>query len=37
VSFVRKKNKWYLINDDKIEEHELPSEGGFYFMVYNQK
>lgn len=36
VSFVRKKRKWYLINDDKIEEHELPSEGGFYFMVYNQ-
>lgn len=35
VSFVKRKSKWFLINDEIIKEHELPPEGGFYFMVYS--
>ena len=34
VSFVKRRNKWFLINDENIEEHDLPPEGGYYFMVY---
>ena len=37
VSFVKRRNKWNLIDDETIKEHELPDEGGFYFMVYNLK
>lgn len=37
VSFVKRKNKWLLINDEHMKEHELPEEGGFYLMVYNLK
>jgi uncharacterized UBP type Zn finger protein len=37
VSFVKRRNKWFLINDDSIKEHELPDEAGYYFMVYNLK
>lgn len=37
VSFVKRKNKWFLLNDESVEEHELPDEAGFYFMVYNLK
>ena len=37
VSFVKRRNKWNLIDDETIKEHELPEEGGFYFMVYNLK
>jgi len=37
VSFVKRKNKWFLIDDDTIQEHELPEEAGYYFMVYNLK
>jgi hypothetical protein len=37
VSFVKRKNKWFLIDDDTIQEHSLPEEAGYYFMVYNLK
>ena len=37
VSFVKRKNKWFLIDDDTIQEHELPEEAGYYFMIYNLK
>jgi len=37
VSFVKRKNKWFLLNDESIQEHELPLEAGHYFMVYNLK
>ena len=35
ISFVKRRNKWFLMNDEHMEEHELPEEGGFYLMVYN--
>tara|TARA_B000000441_G_scaffold78118_1_gene53066 strand:- start:3514 stop:4290 length:777 start_codon:yes stop_codon:yes gene_type:complete len=35
VSFVKRRNKWLLANDENVEEHELPKEASFYFMVYN--
>ena len=37
VSFVKRRNKWFLVDDDTIQEHELPNEAGYYFMVYNLK
>jgi len=37
VSFVKLRNKWHLIDDETIRQHDLPEEGGFYFMVYNLK
>jgi ubiquitin C-terminal hydrolase len=37
VSFVKRRNKWFLMNDEHMEAHELPGEGGFYLMVYNLK
>ena len=37
VSFVKKRNKWFFINDEMVREEELPDEAGFYFMVYNLK
>jgi ubiquitin C-terminal hydrolase len=37
ISFVKRKNKWFLLNDENIKEHELPNEAGHYFMVYNLK
>ena len=37
VSFVKRRNKWLLANDENVEEHELPEEASFYFMVYNLK
>jgi hypothetical protein len=37
VSFVKRRNKWFLMNDEQMEAHELPGEGGFYLMVYNLK
>jgi hypothetical protein len=37
VTFAKRKNKWFLINDETIKEHELPDEAGYYFMVYNLK
>ena len=35
VSFVKRRNKWFLIDDNTIREHPLPEEAGYYFMVYN--
>jgi hypothetical protein len=35
VSFVKRRNKWFLVDDDTIKEHPLPNEAGYYFMVYN--
>jgi ubiquitin C-terminal hydrolase len=37
VSMIKRKNKWFLIDDDSINECELPGETGYYFMVYNLK
>ena len=37
VSFIKRKPKWFFINDAHVREHELPEEGGFYFMLYNLK
>jgi ubiquitin C-terminal hydrolase len=37
VSFVKRKNTWFLIDDESVREHPLPQEAGFYFMVYNLK
>jgi len=37
VSFVKRRNKWFLLNDESVQEHELPLEAGHYFMVYNLK
>jgi ubiquitin C-terminal hydrolase len=37
VSFVKRRNKWFLVDDDTIKEHPLPNEAGYYFMVYNLK
>lgn len=37
VAFVKRKNKWILLNDETIEERNLPLEGGHYFMIYNLK
>lgn len=34
ASFVKRKNTWYFINDAHVQEHELPEEAGYYFMVY---
>lgn len=37
ISFIKRKTKWFFINDAHVREHELPEEGGFYFMMYNLK
>jgi ubiquitin C-terminal hydrolase len=37
VSFVKRRNKWFLMDDDAVQEHELPNEAGYYFMIYNLK
>ena len=37
VSFVKRRNKWFLMDDDSVKEHPLPDEAGYYFMVYNLK
>lgn len=34
VSFVKRRNKWFLANDESIEEHDLPKEASFYMMFY---
>jgi hypothetical protein len=34
VSFVKRRNKWFLLNDDSTEECELPEEAGHYVMIY---
>ena len=37
VGFVKRRNKWYFVNDDHITQQDLPEEAGHYFMVYNLK
>jgi len=37
MSFVKRRNKWFLLNDEMVREEELPDQAGFYFMVYNLK
>jgi ubiquitin C-terminal hydrolase len=37
MSFVKRRNMWFCINDEMVREEELPDQGGFYFMVYNLK
>ncbi len=37
VSFVKNKNKWFIINDTSIKQMDLPEEASYYFMVYNLK
>ena len=37
VSFAKRQNKWFCINDEMVREEELPDQAGFYFMVYNLK
>ena len=37
VSFVKRRDKWFCINDEMVREEELPDQAGFYFMVYNLK
>ena len=35
VSFVKHADKWYYINDDFVNEAELPTTAGHYVLVYN--
>ena len=37
VNFVKRRNKWFMIDDESVQEHPLPDEAGYYFMVYNLK
>jgi ubiquitin C-terminal hydrolase len=37
VSFTKRRDKWFCINDEMVREEELPDQAGFYFMVYNLK
>ena len=37
VGLVKRRNKWFLADDESIREHPLPEEAGYYFMVYNLK
>jgi uncharacterized UBP type Zn finger protein len=37
VSFVNHGKKWYYINDDFVEEVDLPTSAGYYVLVYNLK
>jgi len=37
VSFVKHTDKWYYINDDFVNEANLPNSGGHYVLVYNLK
>lgn len=37
VSFVRHEDKWYLANDEILNEVNLLTSGGHYVMVYNLK
>lgn len=37
VSFVKRKDTWYFINDSHVQERALPVEAGYYFMVYTLK
>jgi ubiquitin C-terminal hydrolase len=35
VSFVKHTDKWYYINDDFVNEANLPNSGVHYVLVYN--
>jgi len=37
VGIIKRRNKWFLADDDSVQEHPLPDEAGYYFMVYNLK
>ena len=37
VSFVKHMDKWYYINDDFVDESNLPNSAGHYVLVYNLK
>lgn len=37
VSFVKHGDKWYYINDDFMDEANLPNSAGHYVLVYNLK
>ena len=37
VSFVKHTDKWYYINDEFVDEAQLPTSGGHYVLVYNLK
>jgi len=37
VSFAKRRDKWFFINDEMVREEELPDQAGLYFMVYNLK
>lgn len=37
VSFIKHKGLWYYINDDVVQQQNLPSEAGYYVLVYNLK
>ena len=37
VCFAKRKDNWFLLNDESTEKHSLPLEAGHYFMVYNLK
>ena len=35
VTYIRRKTKWYFINDERVEERSPPPEGSYYFMIYS--
>ena len=37
VTFAKHANKWYYINDDFVNEINLPNSAGHYVLVYNLK
>ena len=37
VTFAKRRNKWFLLNDESIKQHDLPDKAGYYLMVYNLK
>ena len=37
VSFVKHGDRWYYINDDFVDEVDLPNSAGHYVLVYNLK
>tara|TARA_Y100000356_G_scaffold133126_1_gene139684 strand:+ start:1449 stop:2240 length:792 start_codon:yes stop_codon:yes gene_type:complete len=37
VCYIRRKDRWFFINDERVSESELPSEGSCYLMTYSPK
>lgn len=35
MTYIRRKTKWYFINDERVEERIPPLEGSYYFMIYS--